>query len=78
MTQASPRAGEAAGIRSLTCARCGAAFTCDLSGRCWCDDESVRLPLPAATDNEDCLCRNCLRAAAAKGASSSDGETPAD
>jgi len=50
------------GIRALACARCGAAFTCDLSGKCWCTAEAARLPMPVA--GEDCLCPACLRAAA--------------
>lgn len=50
------------GRRTLTCARCGAPFTCDLSGRCWCMDETAKLPMPA--EGEDCLCRACLQAAA--------------
>jgi ribosomal protein S14 len=48
--------------RIVNCSRCGAAFTCDLSGRCWCMDETAKLPMPV--DGEDCLCRDCLRAAA--------------
>jgi 1-acyl-sn-glycerol-3-phosphate acyltransferase len=54
------------GIRALACARCGAAFTCDLSGACWCVAEAARLPMP--TDGEDCLCPACLRAATAEAA----------
>jgi 1-acyl-sn-glycerol-3-phosphate acyltransferase len=54
------------GIRALACARCGAAFTCDLSGQCWCATETARLPMPA--EGEDCLCPACLRAAAAQAA----------
>jgi hypothetical protein len=38
-------------------------FGCDLSGNCWCDAETFRLPMPV--DGEDCLCPDCLRAAAA-------------
>ncbi|WP_275246758.1 cysteine-rich CWC family protein [[Pseudomonas] carboxydohydrogena] len=48
--------------RRITCVRCGAAFTCDLSGRCWCAGETVRLPMPR--EGEDCLCPACLRASA--------------
>ncbi|HYI31587.1 MAG TPA: cysteine-rich CWC family protein [Bradyrhizobium sp.] len=50
--------------RQLTCARCGAAFTCGTGGRtggCWCADETYRVPMPASSD-EDCLCPACLRA----------------
>ncbi|HBF52997.1 MAG TPA: hypothetical protein DDW72_03635, partial [Afipia sp.] len=46
--------------RTLSCARCGTPFTCDLSGHCWCMDETAKLPMPA--EGEDCLCRACLRA----------------
>ncbi|WP_081710754.1 MULTISPECIES: cysteine-rich CWC family protein [unclassified Afipia] len=51
-----------AGQRTVSCARCGTAFTCNLSGPCWCSDETAKLPLPA--EGEDCLCQACLRAAA--------------
>jgi hypothetical protein len=50
--------------RALTCPRCGTAFTCDLSGRCWCMDETATLPMPS--EGEDCLCQACLRAKAGK------------
>jgi len=56
-------------LRHLTCARCGAAFDCGIGGNdggCWCMDEAVRLPMPAA-DGGDCVCPACLRAAAAAG-----------
>ena len=47
-----------------TCSRCGAGFGCGAAtSGCWCAAEAFRLPLPA--DGEDCLCRACLRAAAA-------------
>jgi hypothetical protein len=34
---------------------------------CWCADESYRLPMPAREPGKasDCLCPDCLRAAAA-------------
>jgi len=48
--------------RRIACARCGTAFTCDLSSHCWCAEETVRLPMPR--EGEDCLCPSCLRAAA--------------
>jgi len=51
--------------RRLTCARCGAAFDCGLSGDCWCAAEPYKLPM-SATPAEDCLCPACLRAAAAR------------
>jgi hypothetical protein len=34
-------------------------FSCSLSGECWCDAETARLPMPLT--GEDCLCRECLR-----------------
>ena len=46
-----------ASLRHLTCARCGAAFTCGTGGRdgrCWCAEEAYRLPMP--TEGDDCLC----------------------
>ncbi|MGL5166022.1 MAG: cysteine-rich CWC family protein [Afipia sp.] len=48
--------------RALNCPRCGTAFTCDLSGHCWCMDEAAKLPMPV--EGEDCLCQACLRAVA--------------
>ena len=45
--------------RRLACSACGTEFACNLSGGCWCADESFRLPLPA--DASDCLCPDCLR-----------------
>lgn len=53
-------------VRDLVCAQCGAAFTCGRSGGdggCWCIDESYRVPMPVAAD-QDCLCPSCLRARA--------------
>lgn len=48
--------------RRLACARCGAEFSCSLSGDCWCGEETARLPLPTTgTGFADCLCRDCLR-----------------
>jgi hypothetical protein len=54
--------------RLLTCARCGAEFGCDLSGQCWCAEETARLPMPdgGSSGFDDCLCRNCLRDMAGK------------
>jgi len=49
--------------RRVVCSRCGTEFTCALAGPCWCAEEDVRLPMPL--DGEDCLCRECLRKAAA-------------
>jgi hypothetical protein len=51
--------------RRLVCSRCGTEFTCDLSGACWCAEETAKLPMPA--EGEDCLCRDCLRQMAAHG-----------
>ncbi|WP_092290062.1 cysteine-rich CWC family protein [Bradyrhizobium sp. Ghvi] len=53
--------------RRLTCSRCGTEFGCDLSGNCWCAEETARLPMPVK--GEDCLCRDCLRKAAAEAVS---------
>jgi hypothetical protein len=50
--------------RRLACSRCGTAFTCDIAGPCWCAEETTRLPMPI--DGADCLCRECLRKAAAQ------------
>lgn len=51
------------GIRDISCARCGAAFTCALDGTCWCAAEPYRMPM-ASPVSEDCLCPGCLRRAA--------------
>jgi len=51
--------------RRLACSRCGTQFTCSLAGPCWCAEETARLPMPA-DEGEDCLCRDCLRKAAAE------------
>jgi len=48
--------------RRLICAECGTEFGCDLSGNCWCMEETFTLPMP--TGSSDCLCRDCLRKAA--------------
>jgi len=52
--------------RRLTCAGCGTPFDCGTGGKnggaCWCMDEAVRVPMPAA-DSADCLCPACLHAA---------------
>jgi hypothetical protein len=46
--------------RRLACARCGAEFSCNPAGGCWCADEAYRVPMPTAA-NADCLCPDCLR-----------------
>jgi hypothetical protein len=50
--------------RRLACSGCGTEFSCSLSGACWCAEESAKLPMPA--EGGDCLCRDCLRKAAAE------------
>ncbi|WP_100178173.1 cysteine-rich CWC family protein [Bradyrhizobium nitroreducens] len=57
--------------RRLACSRCGAEFACDLSGNCWCAEETAKLPMPI--EGEDCLCRECLRKAAAEAVRSPGG-----
>jgi hypothetical protein len=57
--------------RRLACSACGTEFGCDLSDNCWCAEETVKLPMPAA--GGDCLCRDCLRALAASAEGSRDG-----
>jgi len=54
---------DTASPRRLICTSCGTEFGCDLSGNCWCAEEPVKLPMPAGGD---CLCRDCLRKAAAR------------
>ncbi len=50
--------------RRLTCKRCGTEFGCTLDAKsCWCADENYQMPMPA--EGSDCLCPDCLRAAAA-------------
>lgn len=56
--------------RKLSCARCGAAFECAVSGECWCASEPYRLRMTDIKAQQDCLCPSCLReAAAAQGVS---------
>jgi hypothetical protein len=52
-------------LRRVICARCGGAFDCGLNdpAGCWCMREPRRLPLPTSP-TADCLCLDCLRAAA--------------
>jgi hypothetical protein len=52
-------------LRRVICARCGKGFDCGVNvpAGCWCADESFRLPMPTSV-TEDCLCPDCLRAAA--------------
>ncbi|WP_300181745.1 hypothetical protein [Bradyrhizobium sp.] len=45
--------------RRLVCSGCGTEFICELSGNCWCTEETAKLPMP--TEGGDCLCRECLR-----------------
>jgi hypothetical protein len=53
-------------LRSISCSGCGTVFSCSLGETCWCMDESVRLPMPAAAvsgdqdESQDCLCQDCL------------------
>lgn len=54
--------------RELTCARCGARFTCGASlAGCWCAEfhlsDTQRAELRGRY--RDCLCRTCLEALAA-------------
>jgi hypothetical protein len=51
--------------RHLACSRCGTEFSCTRSETCWCAQEDVRLAMPR--EGDDCLCRECLRKAAAQG-----------
>jgi hypothetical protein len=52
--------------RRAACARCGAAFSCEPAGDCWCKHVDVRLPMPAEGEaREGCLCAECLCKAAA-------------
>jgi len=50
--------------RRLACSACGTVFTCSPAGACWCAEETARLPMPV--EGGDCLCRDCLRKAAAQ------------
>jgi Cysteine-rich CWC len=55
--------------RPLTCEACGAPFACRVAeGDCWCTDVPLgsggRAAI-AAAGHRDCLCPDCLAAAAA-------------
>ena len=56
-------------IEPETCPRCGAAFTCSKSGKCWCYSvdvpENVREKMDKKYDT--CLCPSCLKEVATKG-----------
>ncbi|MBR1221900.1 hypothetical protein JQ557_28125 [Bradyrhizobium sp. U87765 SZCCT0131] len=68
MTESAVQSSSAAPpARRLVCERCGTAFGCELSTACWCHAETARLPMPK-TPGGDCLCPDCLRAAAAAAA----------
>jgi hypothetical protein len=54
---------ETASSRRLACSRCGTEFSCTRDSQCWCVEEAARMPMPR--EGEDCLCRECLRRAAA-------------
>jgi hypothetical protein len=55
---------ESPASRRIACSACGTVFTCSLDRACWCAEEIARLPMPV--EGEDCLCRECLRKAAAQ------------
>ena len=61
-----PICAESLQVTRLECAGCGTGFSCSLSGQCWCNNESFRIPMPQ--DGSDCLCPDCLRKAAARAA----------
>ena len=55
--------------RARTCEACGTDFQCEIGlAGCWCTEveltDSARLQM--AENYKDCLCRNCLEAAAGK------------
>jgi hypothetical protein len=53
--------------RVIACTACGRAFGCDsVSGGCWCNAVDVPPEVLARLREEhaDCLCADCLRAAA--------------
>jgi hypothetical protein len=57
---------EATAPASSSCSRCGAAFSCNPAGDCWCKEEPDRLPMPPAAEKDaGCICPACLRAGAA-------------
>ncbi|MFA6266270.1 MAG: cysteine-rich CWC family protein [Pseudolabrys sp.] len=66
----------ASSSRALSCERCGAGFTCGGDIGCWCAAEPYRLPMPAPGATSDCLCPDCLRAAAAKAPAETRGKPP--
>jgi hypothetical protein len=60
---------EATAPASSACSRCGAAFSCNPAGDCWCKEEPDRLPMPSANEKgAACVCPSCFRALAADAA----------
>jgi hypothetical protein len=60
---------EANAPASSSCSRCGASFSCNPAGACWCKEEPDRLPMPPAIEKDAaCVCPSCLRALAADAA----------
>lgn len=57
MTDAQPR--------KLTCARCRTDFGCTRDAQCWCAAVPYQLRMTDRAAQDDCLCPDCLRQAAA-------------
>ncbi|NPC87463.1 hypothetical protein HNH97_00735 [Gluconacetobacter entanii] len=54
------------------CDNCGAGFSCQPEGQCWCMERTPVLPVPKE-GQKGCLCPTCLDAVPAKA-----GEESAD
>ncbi|PYD61357.1 hypothetical protein CFR72_14745 [Gluconacetobacter entanii] len=47
--------------RMIKCKKCGADFSCQPEGACWCMEKPRGLPVPT-DDQAGCLCPVCLDA----------------
>jgi hypothetical protein len=44
----------------MTCKTCGAEFSCNPEGVCWCMAQPAKLSVPSPDEGATCLCPSCL------------------